>query len=73
MLKKLIAGLVIPFTIISISFAGSALNMREGNWEITSKMKMAGGMELPPNTTTPPRPGCYSPPGRTSMRSIWPA
>ena len=52
MLKKLIAGLVIPFTIISISFAGSALNMREGKWEITSKMKMAGGMELPSNTTT---------------------
>ena len=51
MLKKLIAAFFILFALTSISFAGS-VNFNPGKWEITSKMQMAGGMNMPPNTIT---------------------
>ena len=52
MLKKLIASFFILLALTSISFAGSAVNFKPGEWEITSEMQMAGGMKMPPNTTT---------------------
>ena len=47
MLKKLFFGSIILLIAISISFAGSGPNMKEGLWEITVKTKMPG-MEMPP-------------------------
>jgi len=47
MLKKLFAASIILLIAISISFAGSGPNMKEGLWEITTKTKMPG-MEMPP-------------------------
>ncbi|RLB26503.1 MAG: hypothetical protein DRG66_06760 [Deltaproteobacteria bacterium] len=47
MLKKLFFGSIILLTAISITFAGSGLNMKEGLWEITTKTKIPG-MEMPP-------------------------
>ncbi|TET92310.1 MAG: DUF3617 family protein [Desulfobacteraceae bacterium] len=47
MLKKLFFGSIILLTAISISFAASGPNMKEGLWEITTKTKMPG-MEMPP-------------------------
>jgi len=47
MLKKLFAASIILLTAISISFAASGPNMKEGLWEITTKTKMPG-MEMPP-------------------------
>ena len=47
MLKKLFFGSIILLTAISITFAGSGLNMKEGFWEITTKTKIPG-MEMPP-------------------------
>ncbi len=47
MLKKLFFGSIILLTAISITFAGSGPNMKEGLWEITTKTKMPG-MEMPP-------------------------
>jgi len=46
-LKKLVFGSIILLTAISISFAGSVPNMKEGLWEITIKTEMPG-MEMPP-------------------------
>lgn len=38
---------------VSFAFAGSALNLQEGLWEITSKMEMPGmPMQIPPTTHT---------------------
>ena len=42
MLRKLSAVLVILLTSTSISFADSGLDIKEGEWEITSKMEMQG-------------------------------
>jgi len=47
MLKKLVFGSIILLAAISISFAGSGPNMKEGLWEITVKTEMPG-MEMPP-------------------------
>lgn len=47
MLKKLFFGSIILLTAISISFAASGPNMKEGLWEITTKTKIPG-MEMPP-------------------------
>jgi len=51
-LKKLIATFIILQALISISFAGSDVNFKPGKWEITSKMEMAGGMNMPSHTST---------------------
>ena len=51
MLKKLIAAFIILLALTSISFAGS-VNFKPGKWEITSKMEMPGGMEMPSHTIT---------------------
>ena len=47
MLKKLFAALIILLVAISISCADSGPNMKEGLWEITTKMQMQG-MDMPP-------------------------
>jgi len=47
MVKKLFFASIILLTAISISFAGSGPNMKEGLWEITVTIKMPG-MEMPP-------------------------
>ena len=47
MLKKLFAAAIILMAATSISCADSGPNMKEGLWEITTKMKMQG-MEMPP-------------------------
>ena len=50
MLKKLFVTLIIFVTAISVSFAGSELNMQEGKWEITTKVEMPGmPINMPPN------------------------
>ncbi len=53
MLTKLGSVLVILFGVVSISFAGSAPNMQEGKWEITTKMEMPGmSVNMPPMVHT---------------------
>jgi len=52
MLKKLIYAFIILLPLTSISFAGSVVNFKPGKWEITSKMEMAGGMNIPSHTST---------------------
>ncbi|MCP3952554.1 MAG: DUF3617 family protein [Desulfobacterales bacterium] len=52
MLKKVIAAFIVLLALISISFAGSDINFKPGKWEITSKMEMAGGMNMPSHTST---------------------
>ena len=47
MLKKLFFGSIILLTAISITFAASGPNIKEGLWEITTKTKIPG-MEMPP-------------------------
>jgi hypothetical protein len=47
MLKKLFVASIILMAAISISCADSGPNMKEGLWEITTKMHMQG-MEMPP-------------------------
>ena len=47
MLKKLFDASIILMTAISISCADSGPNMKEGLWEITTKMQMQG-IEMPP-------------------------
>ena len=47
MVKKLFFASIILLIAISISFAGSVPNMKEGLWEITVKTEMPG-MEMPP-------------------------
>ncbi len=49
MTKKLITVLLVLFT--SASFAFADINMKEGEWEITTKMEMTGmPMQIPPQT-----------------------
>ncbi len=52
MLKELIAAFIVLIALISITFAGSDVNFKPGKWEITSKMEMAGGMNMPAHTST---------------------
>lgn len=47
MLKKLFAVSIILLAAISITCADSGPNMKEGLWEITTKMQMQG-MDMPP-------------------------
>ena len=53
MLRKLIAFSIVLSTSFSISIAGSALDMKEGKWEITTQTEMVGmSMKMPPMTHT---------------------
>jgi len=52
MLKQLIAAFIVLLALTSIPFAGSDVNFKPGKWEITSKMEMAGGMNIPSHTST---------------------
>jgi len=53
-LKTLVVSLLLIVISPAVSFAGPALNMQEGKWEITTKMEIAAmQMDMPPmkNTT----------------------
>ena len=52
MFKKIIVAFIILLAITSISFAGSDVSFKPGKWEITTTMKMAGGMDIPSYKTT---------------------
>jgi hypothetical protein len=52
MLEKLIAAFFILLAVTSISFAGSDVNFQPGKWEITTTIKMAGGMVMPSHKST---------------------
>ena len=52
MLKKMIAAFIVLLAVTSISFAGSDVNFKPGKWEITTTMKMAGGMDMPSHKST---------------------
>ena len=52
MLKKLIYAFIILLALTSIAFAGSGINFKPGKWEITSKMEMAGGMNMTAQKST---------------------
>jgi len=50
--KKLIVTFIILLAIASISFASSDVSFKPGKWEITTKMEMVGGMNMPSHTST---------------------
>jgi len=52
MLKKIIVACIVLLIGPSISFAGSDVNFKSGKWEITTKMKMEGGMDMPSHKST---------------------
>ncbi len=53
MFKKLFLVMIILLMITSKSFAGSVLDIREGKWEITTRVEMQGiQADLPPMTST---------------------
>lgn len=50
---SVIVGIISILTCVSFSSAGSTPNLKEGQWEITSKVEMPGmPMNLPPSTHT---------------------
>jgi len=52
MSKTLLAVCILMVFISVNAFAGSDVNFKPGKWEITTSMKMAGGMSVPPQTFT---------------------
>lgn len=51
MAKKWITVLLVLFGFVSFAFSDSGINMKEGEWEITTKMEMTGiPMQMPPYT-----------------------
>ena len=52
MFKTLLTVCILMVSIIVNAFAGSDINFKPGKWEVTTTMKMAGGMEMPPQTFT---------------------
>lgn len=52
MLKKMIVACIIAMVFTSVSFAGSSVDFNPGKWEVISTMEMAGGMSVPPHTST---------------------
>ena len=51
MLKKIFTVSIILLAVVAISYAGSGFKMKDGLWEITTKMEMPGmPMPLPPMT-----------------------
>ena len=52
MLKKPFTAVIVLLAITTFSFAGSDVSFNPGKWEITSKMEMAGGMNIPSHTST---------------------
>ncbi|GAB6905272.1 conserved exported hypothetical protein [Desulfosarcina cetonica] len=52
MLKKMLVGIVMCTVVCwSMAYAGDEIDLREGQWEITSKVEMQG-MSIPPMTFT---------------------
>ena len=52
MLRNIIVACIVLLIGSSISFAGSDVNFKSGKWEITTKMKMEGGMDMPSHKST---------------------
>lgn len=50
MFKTLLTVCILMVSIIATAFAGSNVNFKPGKWEVTTTMKMAGGMTVPPQT-----------------------
>lgn len=52
MFKTFLTACILMVFIIANAFAGSDVNFKPGKWEVTTTMKMAGGMSMPPQTVT---------------------
>ena len=50
--NKFFYTFLILFVGTSISFAGSDVNFKSGKWEITTKVEMTGGMDMPSHKST---------------------
>jgi hypothetical protein len=52
MSKTVLTVCILMIFLSTNAFAGSEVNFKPGKWEVTTTMKMAGGMTMPPQTFT---------------------